>query len=235
MTMVLAGLLLGLAGSGHCVAMCGPLVLSIGSGLAPPGRSRPPLKTPLLYHAGRISTYVLLALPAGLLGQLLSLRGLGRAAAVGGAAVLLGMALNARRLPGVRRLYGFSASVAARACASAARWGRGRPTLGVFALGAANGLMPCGMVYAAVAAAAASGSLTEAFVMMVGFGLGTTPALLAVSISATSLPPHARAWLHRMAPLVLVLAAVLLLARAFELPPHAGVSHTSHHQAEARR
>lgn len=231
MTMVAAGVLLGLVSSGHCVAMCGPLVLSIGPRLRSSRRVRPLL----LYHAGRISTYVVLALPAGLFGQTLSLRGMGRAAAVVGAVILLGMAFDTRTLPGVRWVYSHSASIAARACAFAARWGRGRPALGAFALGAANGLMPCGMVYAAVAAAAASASLAGAFAMMAAFGLGTTPALMALSLSAVSVPPGVRAWLQRMTPAVLVLAAVLLLARAFELPPHAAPPHPSHTHAESHR
>jgi sulfite exporter TauE/SafE len=212
MTMIAAGFLLGLVASGHCVGMCGPLVLSVGPRpQAPTSALFPRL---LIYHGGRLSTYVLLALPAGLAGQLLSLRGLQRAAAVIGAVVLLAMAFDTRRLPGVQRLHRVFASAALRGHGVAAQWGRGCPALAPFALGAANGLMPCGMVYAAVAAAAASGSLADAVVMMTGFGLGTTPALVALSISAASVPLHVRMRLQRMTPAVLIVAAALLLARA---------------------
>jgi sulfite exporter TauE/SafE len=234
MTIIIAGVLLGLAGSVHCIGMCGPLVLAIGPRLERPPGSTARVPKLLFYHLGRISTYVLLALPAGLLGQLLSLRGLGRAGAAAGAVVLIGMAFDARRLPGLRRLYGLSTFAATRACASAARWGRRRPALGAWALGAGNGLMPCAMVYAAVAAAAATGSLRDAFFMMGGFGLGTMPALLALSAAAVSVPSHVRTRLARLTPAVLVLAAALLLARAFDVPYVPESAHAVHPSAHAR-
>ena len=83
MTFFSAGLLLGLAGSGHCLAMCGPLVAALGPRLHSLTRGRH-FRRLLLYHAGRLATYLLLALPAGILGRLLSLQGLGRAAAIAG-------------------------------------------------------------------------------------------------------------------------------------------------------
>jgi sulfite exporter TauE/SafE len=82
----------------------------------------------------------------------------------------------------------------------------------------ANGLLPCGLVYAAMAASAATGSMIAASATMIGFGLGTVPALVVVSAAAASLAVSIRRRLARLAPLVLVVAAILILARAFDWP-----------------
>jgi sulfite exporter TauE/SafE len=86
--------------------------------------------------------------------------------------------------------------------------------------------VPCGLVYAAVTAAAAMGSAADALVLMIGFGLGTVPALVALSLSATWLPLGLRVRLRQLTPVVLALTAALLLVRGFA-PAH-GVSHPRH-------
>ena len=223
MTVFLAGLVLGVVSSAHCIGMCGPLLLSIGPRLGQPTRTTE-LAQLLLYHAGRVATYTLLAIPAGLVGRLLWVQGLGRVVAIACAVGLIATALGAGRVRAFAGMERLSSSAAGRACAAAARWRRSRPAFGAIAAGATNGLLPCGMVYAAIAVAAGSGTLADAFRTMIGFGVGTMPALLAVSLSAATLPLTVRARLRRLTPAVLLLAAALLLVRAFAVPgsePHA--------------
>jgi uncharacterized protein len=222
MTALLSGLVLGLAGSGHCAGMCGPLVLTVGRGLAAPSR-RAQLQHALLYHSGRLLTYAALAVPVGLAGQALAVRGLGRPLAILAAALLLLAAFGSIRATVASRLGGVWAAGIARASGRAARWGRAHPVSGAVLTGAANGLLPCGLVYAAVAAGAAAGSAGDAVALMVGFGLGTTPVLVAMSVSALSVPPALRLRLRRLTPVALALVAALLLLRAFMLPH--GASH----------
>lgn len=213
----LAGLLLGFVGSGHCAAMCGPLVLAAG-----PRVDRMHIVSSgsrlLVYHAGRIATYLLIAVPAGVAGQLLSLSGLERVAAVAGALVLVAAALGSGRSHAGARIARAWSAAAARGWARVLPLGRHRPWAGSFAVGMANGLLPCGLTYAAAAASAGTGSLSAAMVMMLGFGLGTVPALAVVSAAAASLSVPLRSRLARLAPLVLIAAAVLILVRAFGWP-----------------
>jgi sulfite exporter TauE/SafE len=84
----------------------------------------------------------------------------------------------------------------------------------------ANGLVPCGLVYAAALAAAGWGTFAGAWATMLGFGLGTLPALAVVSLSPAALPQRLRPALQRLAPAVLLLAAALLLLRALVPAPH---------------
>jgi sulfite exporter TauE/SafE len=82
-----------------------------------------------------------------------------------------------------------------------------------------NGLLPCGLVYAAAVAAAGLGGVWTGLVFMAGFGAGTIPVLLMVTISASSLPASSRARLSRLAPLALAVTGMLLIGRGV-LPVH---------------
>jgi len=225
MTSFVTGFVLGAVGSGHCLGMCGPLVLTIGRIQAPPSR-RAQAQYSLLYHAGRVLTYVALAVPAGLLGQALVLHGFGRALAIGAGLLLLTSAAGGvgARLPGW--LGSMGATAARHACAAANSWRAAHPIAGPVAAGAANGLVPCGLVYAAVTAAAATGSTADALALMIGFGSGTVPALVALSSSTTLLPLALRVRLRQLTPVVLALTAALLLIRG--LAPRASSPHHQH-------
>lgn len=231
MTFLVTGFVLGVVGSAHCVGMCGPLVLTIGRIKARPSR-RAHAQYSLLYHAGRMLTYVALAMPAGLAGQALALNGFGRVLAVVAGLLLLAGAVGGcgARLPAWLGSMGTAA--ATRACAAANSWRGAHPVAGPVAAGAANGLVPCGLVYAAVTAAAATGSAVDALALMIGFGLGTVPALVALSWSRTLLPLALRARLRQLTPVVLALTAALLLVRGLAPPASAPHIH-AHHQSPA--
>lgn len=225
MTAFITGLALGAVGSGHCIGMCGPLVLTVGRIHARTSH-RVQAQYALLYHAGRVLAYVALAVPAGLAGQALVLRGFGRGLAIVAALLLLvsALGLSGARLPGWFGSIG--SAVATRACTAANSWRSAHPVAGTLAAGAANGLVPCGLVYAAVTAAAAMGSAVDALALMIGFGVGTVPSLVALSLTATVLPTGLRVRLRQLTPVVLALTAALLLIRA--LAPSAGAPHHLH-------
>ena len=172
--------LLGLAGSLHCVQMCGPLVLSFSL------TSRQPAAH-AAYHAGRILTYALLGALAGWTGSGLTLAGSlaglqNTAAVVGGicmivAAFLLGTAASGRSLIRIGAPSRFSV-FAGRLLRNASLRGR-------FATGLAMGLLPCGMIYAALLRSVAAASATSGAVAMLAFGLGTAGPLFGLSLIST--------------------------------------------------
>ncbi len=232
MTALLTGMVFGAVGSGHCVGMCGPLVLTMGRGLRRPSRGAQ-LQHALTYHAGRVLTYALLGSIAGVVGEALFTWGLGRALAVT-AGVLLLLAAIGSVLP--LRLGGWGAAPAAlatRACAMAGRWSRLHPVAGPALAGAANGLLPCGLVYSALLTAAAMGTATSAMALMTGFGLGTIPALVALTMAATSTAFGIRTRLRRLTPVLLALTAAMLLIRGLT-PSSAAPDHAHAHSAIVR-
>jgi sulfite exporter TauE/SafE len=218
-TYFLAGAALGVAGSVHCAGMCGPLLLAVHRGVP---RAQM-MRRMALYHGARVFMYALLGIPAGYAAQALSFGLFGRTVAA-----LAGVALVLAAMGSLATGYGQSLSQAwsaavLRIAAKAAALTRAHPHYGYIALGAANGLLPCGLVYAAVAAAAAAGSLAAAGTFMVGFGFGTVPLLFAVTLSATAVPAAVRRRLRFVAPVLMALAGVLLILRA--LGPLTGGGH----------
>ncbi len=182
---LLAPLLAGLLGGVHCPGMCG--------GFAAACARRP--RGLLAWHAGRVGTYVLLGAVAGAAGSLLP----GPAWVPGVVATLLlgWFALAfAGLVPEPRLLPPGLARVASRALTSPKPWGQ-------LAFGLANGLLPCGLVYSALAMAAATGAPWRGALAMLAFGLGTVPLLSAGAMVVQRLAMGG-AWRRRAAALAIL-------------------------------
>ncbi|MFL7814104.1 MAG: sulfite exporter TauE/SafE family protein [Anaerolineales bacterium] len=202
----------GLIGSlGHCLGMCGPLNLIVAVQIEKSGL--PKLESTVLYHSARIAVYTGLGLIVGILGSLLSLsRPLSSLSGI--ISIILGLLLG---LLGAGYL-GFLKSL--RLESKADWWNRvfsrlleRRGRLGVIGLGALNGLLPCGLVYAALLVAASSGSVWSAGAGMLAFGLGTFPALLAVNLGAGKVSARFRRTMMRTAGALMVLVGLQLILR----------------------
>jgi len=203
---------LGLAGSLHCLGMCGPLALALP---APRDASRfVRALGRLLYNLGRTLTYAFMGLFAGLLGHALQLGGLQQIVSI-----LLGMLLiatlflNTRHMPEwvLKRFY---RPVQRGLGKLLHRHGK----FGLLQVGLLNGLLPCGLVYAALAGAALqSGALRGALYMGI-FGLGTIPMMFAISMGGLTLrSPRFKPVLQYLVPALTLTAGVLLILRGLSL------------------
>jgi uncharacterized protein len=225
MTYLLAGLVLGLAGSLHCAGMCGPILLAVNRSAS----GRDALTRMLIYHASRISIYCALGVVAGYTGRAASTAGLGRAIAIVAGALLVLGSIGVLAGRWTRPLTVASSSLAIRAGTAAAALTRQRPLAGHALLGAANGLLPCGLVYAALAASLALGTVVGSVVFMSGFGLGTMPVLIALTISAASIPFSWRRRFRLAVPVLMVAAGSLLIA--WGVMPSDSAAHHRHEAA----
>ena len=207
---VLMALALGLLGSLHCVAMCGPLQVALP---LPPGGAGRVLQARLVYQFGRLMTYALLGLVAGAAGRSLVLAGVQRWLSLGlGLAILTGFFLAKRvgvSAPVVRLVQYLKAAMCRQLQQRTFR------SLGL--LGMLNGLLPCGLVYVALGGALGTASLPGAVGFMLVFGLGTLPAMLAVSLSGRILPVAIRTRLRTAIPAGVCAVAMLLILRGLEL------------------
>ena len=159
-------LLLGLVGSLHCAGMCGPLALALPT----TGNARATFVLGrVAYNVGRILTYCLLGAAFGLIGQTLAFAGFQRWVSIAaGLAILLGLLVFSRStvsLPVARGVTWIKSGLGALL--------RRRSLASVFSLGVLNGLLPCGLVYAACAGAVATGDLLSGVEYMAAFGFGT--------------------------------------------------------------
>lgn len=208
----------GLAGGAlHCVGMCGPFVLGQVMATAdatPPsgyGEWRRLSGAALApYHLGRATTYTLLG---GIAGGATALF-----AATTGFAWLSSLFLAIAALLLIAQAAGLAVGRTtpwnAALSRLAAPLSRTRHPAGRYGLGVLLGFLPCGLLYAALAAAAGTGSAAEGALAMTGFALGTVPALVAVGWGGLIMRRRMRAAASWVSAPLLVGNALLMLALA---------------------
>lgn len=207
---LLTALMLGFAGSLHCAGMCGPIVLAlpaVGPSLTAQVVGR------LAYNGGRLVTYALLGVLFGSVGQVLSMVGVQRWVSVG-AGVLILLGLFAWPLRGKAWLI---ARPVARLKSALARLLRTRTVGSHFLFGGLNGLLPCGLVYVACAAAATTGSILSGMEYMIMFGFGTVPMMFGLGLAGRFLHTRLQGRVQRVIPVALAVMAVLLILRGMSL------------------
>jgi len=210
--------MLGLLGTGHCIGMCGPLIVAL------PGQTGR-LSAHLAYHAGRLITYTLIGALMGALGG-----GLIRLASILGSDPMAWMAntqLGIGLLAGLFLLFfglsrlGFIAEpdwLAVASPSSMPGW-RGlmnriadrRSNGDLFLMGLILGGLPCGLSYAAFAKALSAGGMLAGAAMALVFGLGTLPGLLAVGAGAAALLRRYRRQADLLAGLIMLGMAAMLI------------------------
>jgi len=204
---------LGFMGSLHCIGMCGGLVSAVSMSQAKVWWSGL-----LVYQFGRISTYALLGLLVGVSGVALNSFGgdlLQRALAILAGILMIIFALNlAGWLPDPLRRFSTWASrktglaQLAKKASTQARAGSW------YTLGLANGLLPCGLVYAALSLALAANNAQAATLMMLTFGLGTIPAMMLIPSALHKMSPTLRSNAMRIAAIILMIIGVMTIWRA---------------------
>lgn len=203
-------LFLGLLGGLHCAGMCGPLMLALPPGAASPVKF---VAGRLTYQAGRVLTYAVLGLLAGWVGRGLALAGVQQGVSILlGVLLLLGLVASPRllELPWITRGVG-------RLRQAMGGFLRRRTFASLFLLGNLNGLLPCGLVYAACAGAASTGTALEGAGYMVLFGVGTVPVMLGIGLTGHLLPMAVRLRLRHLVPVSVGLVACLLILRGLSL------------------
>jgi sulfite exporter TauE/SafE len=204
---------MGLAGSLHCVGMCGPIALA----LPLQGRaSWEKLTGGLLYNAGRITTYASVGLVAGWVGGGLKLFGWQqRISLMLGITILLFMIVPA--IIPVNRLQVHINARMGRIRQTLARvLFKGTPTA-MFATGLLNGLLPCGLVFMALAGSTISGSPIQGAAFMAVFGIGTAPIMLGTVWMGSLLHRQMRLKLQKIYPALLIMMSILLIIRGLDL------------------
>lgn len=201
---------LGLLGSLHCAAMCGPLLLALPTASGAAGNF---ILGRVIYQLGRISTYGFMGVVAGLIGQSVVFAGMQRWLSIAlGAAILTGFFLSKKIVlaaPVVRLVMRLKSLMATQL--------RQRSFRSLALLGMLNGLLPCGLVYVALAGAITRGNIFSGVLFMCMFGLGTLPMMLGIGLSGRIFPPAWRMKLRRTIPAGVCLLAGLLILRGLAL------------------
>ena len=203
--LLISALILGLLGGGHCLGMCGGLMGALTMAIPAEQRNRR-LQLLLAYNIGRISSYALAGLLVGLAGW-----AIGNSPAALLLRVLAGILLICMGL----YLAGWWSGLTRIEALGRHLWRHLQPLTRrlmpvtsvpqALFLGAIWGWLPCGLVYSSLLWAASQGSAINSALLMLVFGLGTVPVLLATGMAAERLTALLRQRGVRIAGGVLVM------------------------------
>lgn len=213
-----------LGGFSHCVGMCSGFVFTYTIKIkendplnADAGKFKK-LLPHLMYNAGRVVTYTLLGelfgLLGGTLGVILAIRNFQGGLQLFAGIIMLLMGLDllgllrigtSGELPGFRLFKGLVNSLFQRV-----------NIRNVFGLGMVLGLIPCGLVYAAGAQAAATQSIFGGMMSMLVFGLGTFPAMILIGLTADMISVRTRTRLYKLAAFLVLLLGLLSVLRGID-------------------
>ncbi len=198
----------------HCAGMCGPIAIAL------------PLKNTsklarftgaFLYNIGRSITYAAMGFLFGMLGEGLNMAGFQQwVSIVMGTLMILSVlfpSLFKDRFELNKTAFNFVGNVKLklRKLFSDPRHGT------LFLIGLLNGLLPCGPVYAAVAAAIATGDAGTGAAFMFLFGIGTMPMLLAISLIGNIISGNLRKKIAKFIPVTVVIIGLLFILRGANL------------------
>ena len=199
----------GLAGSFHCVGMCGPIALALPVGrlsFAQANISR------LLYNFGRILTYSVLGAIFGYFGKTLFVAGFQQQLSIS-----IGILMMCFILP--NRLLSWSPfqKMTHYLMATFKKVFPINSPLGFIFLGLLNGLLPCGFVYMALAGASATTTPIEGAIFMAFFGLGTAPMMFSIGFLPKFLTLRTRQNINKYLPVYTLILAFFFIIRGMNL------------------
>ena len=210
---IIAGFTLGTVSSLHCVGMCGPLSLALPIQYLFKSQR---IFAIILYQFGRIITYSMLGLIFGLAGRSVYVAGFQQWFSIGMGTLILVFLVQywlfrkRFQLNFVSRFYLGVQNIMRSVLKT-------RGTVPFLFLGIANGLLPCGMVYIALAAAMVTTQVEQSVAFMAMFGLGTMPAMVAVSLFRQLFSLQLRNSFRKIVPVFVCLMAVVLILRGMNL------------------
>src|SRR5450830_62321 len=215
---LIGAFLVGLLGGGHCAGICGGIVGAVTMTLP---KSRPKIGFLLAYNAGRITSYTLVGVLAGVIGassffleHVLPIERIlyGLASVM---LIVLGLYL-AGIWHGVTKLEKIGSVIWKKLQPLSKRFLPVTTVSQAFLLVIIWGWLPCGLVYSVLVAALATGSPAQGGMLMLAFGLGTLPVLLAMGMAAVSLKGWLQnIWVRRISGLLVLGFGVVGLIRLF--------------------
>ena len=200
-----SALILGLLGGGHCLGMCGGLMGALTLAIPPEQRGRR-LRLLLAYNVGRILSYACAGLLLGLAGWAVASSPAALALRVLAALLLIAMGLYlAGWWSGLTRIEALGRGLWRHIQPVASRLLPVSSLPRALVLGALWGGLPCGLVYSTLLCAASQGNAGYSAALMLAFGLGTWPVLLATGLAAERVSSLLRRRSVRMAGGLLVI------------------------------
>ncbi|MCI5969480.1 sulfite exporter TauE/SafE family protein [Helicobacter sp.] len=227
-----------LGGFGHCIGMCGGIVLAYSSKLTNHSiiKKGQLIAYHTLYSLGRITTYVLLGAIVGALGNMFNLNATLQGVlfiTAGVATILAGLSLLGR----ITFLKHWEHSL------QNSKWYQNRfqkalslkTPFSLYLLGVLNGLLPCGFVYTFLFSTIGFASIPKAMLIMLVFGLGTLPSVFLFGLLANTAfyKPKFRKILMNLAALAIIVFGILMIQMGIEVLQNPQIANKAHMEIDA--
>jgi sulfite exporter TauE/SafE len=231
MSLFIAAFIMGSIGSIHCIGMCGPLALSLPV-ITKNHTSR--FISTLIYNLGRVVTYSFIGAIFGLIGMSFALFGYQQLLSIILGVIILAFFVIPKQYyiiknnNAVTRLFEKTRSFLGNLF-------NRKNYHSVFLIGLLNGLLPCGLVYMAIAGAVSTASVIKSSLFMAFFGFGTIPVMWSIAFFGSALNMKIRLKIKKLYPYVMFLMAILLIVRGLglEIPFMSPVINQAHSLKQA--
>ncbi len=212
--MLFSALFFGLISSLHCIGMCGPIAMML-----PVDHKNPTKKALqiLTYHLGRLTAYGFLGLAFGLLGKGLFIAGFQQNISIAVGVLMIIIAIVPEK---VFAQYNFSKpiyKVISSIKSSLGNQFKRKTFDALFSIGFLNGLLPCGLVYAALFGAIAMQNEVLGVAYMLLYGIGTIPLMSVVVYASGFMSVPLRSKLQRIIPVITIGIGILFILRGLSL------------------
>lgn len=238
--LLFAAVSMGFLGSPHCLGMCGGIVAAFGLSM----QTRSPRQQQwltLVYHGGRLTSYMLLGLVAGSFGatMLAPLTNNGTIARVLLGVALIFCAMLMLGMPMLKPIEKLGLGLWQRLSPLRQKLFPLDSTPKAFLAGLLWGFLPCGLVYGAIALAIGAGShgyhdITTGILVMFAFGIGTLPLLLSAQSTVNFLQNRIQKFsLRKLGGVLMLLSGIAVAAHplmhSHHHDHHHGHGHHHHH------
>jgi sulfite exporter TauE/SafE len=222
--MLWTALILGLAGSFHCIGMCGPIAFILPIDKSSVAKTF--IQT-FLYHFGRLISYAIIGILFGFLGKGLYLAGFQQ-----NLSILMGVIMILTVIIPVRIFNKFNFSKPLYKLIGKLKQNLGlylnkKSNKALFTIGFLNGFLPCGLVYMALIGAISTGNAFQGGLYMAVFGLGTIPMMSGVILLGNFINISIRNKIQKIIPILVIIIGLLFILRGLGLgipyisPPNA--------------
>lgn len=209
--MIAVALTLGLTGSLHCIGMCGPIAMPLAA--AAGNKFSRKLSFILQYNAGKTFSYAMLGLVFGSAGQLFEISGLQSFLSIAAGIFLVILGVNSLDLERFMQRFGVINRLYQKINLIMANTIKAEYLQYPAIVGLVNGILPCGLVYLALAGALTSGSAIQGMIFMSIFGLATLPALGILMLGTNWITHNYKTRINRVFPLLHMIFGIILILR----------------------
>ena len=211
---IFAGLVIGFIGSFHCIGMCGPIALALP---VPHSDNFRFFMGRVIYNLGRILSYALMGILFGFIGEKLVISGFQQILSISLGIFILIVVFIPQKFRSRILAANIIQYLINPLKASIGSLFKKQNYLSFFSIGFLNGFLPCGFVYVGLAGAISAGNAFNGMIFMIFFGLGTFPAMFAVSVFIKFVKLDLRKKLNRLTPVFAIFLAVIFIMRGMNL------------------